>query len=107
MPPELYVYYRVPTREADRLRATVTALHDQLRRELPGLQARLLRRTDTALHAAPTDMDTWMETYALPSAARDNLLGDALTAAVAQQAAEWRQLLGDGVRHTEVFEPCA
>ena len=111
MPPELYVYYRVPTREADRLRATVTALHDQLRRELPGLQARLLRRTVeatiAATHAAATDMDTWMETYALPPAARDTLLADALNAAVAQQAAVWRQLLGDGARHTEVFEPCA
>ena len=107
MPPELYVYYRVPTREADRLRATVTVLHDQLRRELPGLQARLLRKTGTTTHAAATDLDTWMETYALPSAARDTLLADTLDAAVAQQAPVWRLLLGDGMRHTEVFEPCA
>ena len=106
MPPELYVSYRVPTREAARLQATVTALHDQLRRALPGLQARLLRRTDAATPTT-TELDTWMETYALPSAACSTLLADALDAAVAQQATVWRQLLGDGARHVEVFEPCA
>lgn len=102
MPPELYVYYRVPTPEAARLRMAVTALHDQLRHTLPGLQARLLRRTDAA-----AGLDTWMETYALPSAPLDTRLADALDAALAQQATAWRQLLGDGQRHTEVFEPCA
>ena len=107
MPPELYVYYRVLTCETELLRATVSAMHDQLRCELPGLQARLLRRTVPVTDAAAADQDTWMETYALPYAASPSLLANALTAAVAQQAMAWRQLLGDGQRHTEVFEPCA
>ena len=98
---ELYVYYRVPAHEADALRLAVTQMQDGLRREFPGVQARLLRRTDQAEGSV-----TWMETYAMPSAASASDVSDALRAAIEQHAAAWRHLY-DGPRHTEVFDACA
>ena len=61
---ELYVYYRVPVHEAEALQLAVTKMQERLRRDIPGLQARLLRRTDRAAAS-----DTWMETYAVSPAA--------------------------------------
>ncbi len=107
MPRELYVYYRVPAGSADALRSVVTDMHDQLRREVPGLQARLLRRTDPA-----AGLDTWMESYAmspLAGAPGDGCAGDvsdALREAIEQRAAAWSGLC-NGARHTEVFDACA
>ena len=105
MPRELYVYYRVATRDADALRLAVNAMHDRLRRTHPGLQARLLRRTD-----ALTGEDTWMETYAMPSSigAPEAAVGvgDELCARIGHEASAWQHLRA-GPRHTEVFEPCA
>ena len=98
---ELYVYYRVAVRDADALRLAVTEMHDRLRREVPGLQARLLRRTYQA-----EGWDTWMETYAMPSAVSADGVSDALRATIEQHAAAWRHLC-DGARHTEVFDACA
>lgn len=98
---ELYVYYRVPAHEADAVRLAVTEMHDGLRREFPGVQARLLRRIDQA-----AAVDTWMETYAMPSAASAGGVSDALRATIEQHAAAWRHLC-DGARHTEVFDACA
>lgn len=98
---ELFVYYRVPVHQADALRAAVTEMHDRLRREVPGLQARLLRRTDQA-----ADVDTWMETYAMAAAVGAGDVSDALRATIEHHAAAWRHLC-DGPRHTEVFGACA
>ena len=98
---ELYVYYRVVVRDADALRVAVTEMQDRLRREIPGLQARLLRRTDQAAGS-----DTWMETYAVPPSASAGGVSDALHATIEQHAAAWRHLC-DGPRHTEVFDACA
>lgn len=98
---ELYVYYRVPVREAEALQLAVTEMQDRLRRENPGLQARLLRRTDQAAAS-----DTWMETYAVPPAANADGVSDALRANIEQYAAAWRHLC-EGPRHTEVFDACA
>ena len=98
---ELFVYYRVPVPQADALRVAVTEMHDCLRREVPGLQARLLRRTDQA-----ADVDTWMETYAMSPAAGAGDVSDGLRATIEQRAATWRHLC-DGPRHTEVFDSCA
>ena len=98
---ELFVYYRVAVGDADALRLAVTEMHDRLRRDVPGLQARLLRRTDQA-----ADVDTWMETYAMPSAVGAGDVSDALRATIEQHAAAWRHLC-DGARHTEVFDACA
>ncbi len=97
---ELYVYYQVPVHQADALRITVTEMQDRLRRETPGLQARLLRRTDQTAGA-----DTWMETYAVSPATNACGVSDALRATIEQHAAAWRRLC-DGPRHTEVFDAC-
>jgi hypothetical protein len=98
---ELYVYYRVPVHQANALRLAVTVMQDRLRREVPGLQARLLRRTDQA-----AGLDIWMETYAMSSAASTRGVSDALCATIDHQAAAWGHLC-DGPRHTEVFDACA
>ncbi|MBY0468564.1 MAG: DUF4936 family protein [Burkholderiaceae bacterium] len=107
MPRELYVYYRVATHHADALRLAVSAMHDRLRQAHPGLQARLLRRTE-----ALAGEDTWMETYAVPASigvpvvAGAEGVGDALCARIEHEASAWQHLRA-GPRHTEVFEPCA
>ncbi|OYT99635.1 MAG: DUF4936 domain-containing protein [Burkholderiales bacterium PBB1] len=104
MPRELYVYYRVATRDADALRLAVSAMHDRLRHAHPGLQTRLLRRAD-----ALSGEDTWMETYAAPApidVPDASGVGDELRARIEREAAAW-QHLRTGPRHTEVFEPCA
>lgn len=105
MPRELFVYYRVATQDADSLRLAVSAMHARLSHAHPGLQARLLRRTD-----ALAGEDTWMETYAAPasSGAQEAAVGvsDELCARIEHEAAAWQHLCA-GPRHTEVFEPCA
>lgn len=105
MPRELYVYYRVATRDADALRLAVSAMHDRLRRAHPGLQARLLRRMD-----ALAGEDTWMETYAMPASIgvpeAAGGVTDVLCARIEREAAAWQHLLA-GPRHAEAFEPCA
>ena len=101
MSQELYVYYRVAVRDADALRIAVTEMQNRLRREFPGLQARLLRRTDQA-----EGWDTWMETYAVSPAASAGGISEALCATIEQRAVAWRHLC-DGPRHTEVFDACA
>ena len=98
---ELYVYYQVPVNKADALRVAVTEMQNSLRREVPGLQARLLRRTDQA-----ADVDTWMETYAMSPAVDAGDVSDSLRETIEQHAAAWRHLC-DGPRHTEVFDACA
>lgn len=102
---ELYVYYRVPAHSADALRLAVTEMQDRLRRMVPGLQARLLRRADECTGDS-TGVDTWMETYAMPSATDASGVSDALRATIEQHAAAWC-LLCDGPRHTEDFDACA
>lgn len=104
---ELYVYYRVPVSNADALRGVVTEMHRQLRHDVPGLQARLLRRTDPG-----AGLDTWLETYAmrpLASAQDDGGTGgvsEALRKTIEQRATAWAGLC-DGARHSEVFDACA
>lgn len=105
MPRELYVYYRVAPQHADALKLAVSAMQDRLRHAHPGLQARLLRRTEDI-----SGEDTWMETYAAPSCsgAPEAAVGvnDELCARIEREAAAWQHLRA-GPRHTEVFEPCA
>ena len=101
MPRELYVYYRVPVHEVEALQLAVTAMQERLRQEFPGLQARLLRRTD-----GDSALDTWMETYAMPVAASAVGVCDALHTTIEKHAAAWQHLC-EGPRHTEVFDACA
>jgi hypothetical protein len=101
---EVFVYYRVPAAQTADLRRRVHGAHDSLRRDLPGLQARLLRRPSPDAQGD----HTWMETYAGP-AARNEPSGFVLDAA-ARHAIERTmvQALGTdllhGPRHVEVFE---
>ena len=95
--PELFVWYRVRRERADEARVAVLALQRALRRERPGLQARLLVRDDG-------ETSTWMETYSLPARSVGEHLGiDAPTEAAIAAAALPLEGLIDGPRHVEAF----
>ena len=98
---ELYVYFRADRGQASAVRAAVTDMQARLRSEVPGLQARLLKRMESS-----GGQDTWMETYAISLAAGAEGVTEALGSTIEQRAAAWRDLL-DGQRHIEVFSSCA
>ncbi|MDL2336488.1 MAG: DUF4936 family protein [Pseudomonadota bacterium] len=98
---ELCIYFRAAPDNADAVRVAVVEMQSRLRGDFPGLQARLLRRTD-----ASRGFDTWMETYAIPSDAGSRGVTDVLGSTIERRAAAWGALL-DGPRHIESFEPCA
>jgi hypothetical protein len=98
---ELFVYFRVHVRQADAMQAAVTDMHDRLRAEFPGLQARLLKRID-----ASSGSETWMETYAMAPSTCVEGVTETLGATIEQRAAGWSHLL-DGPRHVELFAACA
>ena len=93
---ELYVYFRAPVSRADAVRAAAMEMQLRLRGEIPGLQARLLKRPEVS-----NGHDTWMETYASADG-----VSDALGSTIEQRAAAWCELL-DGSRHVEAFDTCA
>lgn len=94
---ELFVYYRVQPRHAEALVASVTRMHEALRRAHPGLQARLLRRADEGVGDV-----TCMETYTLPAEADPAAVRTAIAEA-ARSLAPWLA----GERHVEHFVACA
>ena len=98
---ELFVWYRVRREHVDEARAAVAALQRSLRREWPGLQARLLVRDGG-------ETSTWMETYALPtpSVGDDRGIDEALEGAITAAALRLDRLI-DGPRHTEAFAAVA
>jgi Domain of unknown function (DUF4936) len=91
--PELYFYWRANPADSAAVKASVQAWQATLRHGQPGLQTRLLHRSEVAA----SDM-TWMETYALPCG-----IGPALQQQIAERGdvvtAPWRR----GPRHLEVF----
>lgn len=93
---ELYVYYRIGRDDSAAGRQQVQRLFDQLQRQHPGLQARLLRRP---LQAA--EPETWMEVYTHPDGVSSQLHA-AIDAASRHTP---RARLGE--RHAEVFEELA
>ena len=93
---ELFIYYRIPRAMAGAALDAALALQGRLRQRHPGLTARLLRRPDES-----NDQQTWMETYALPTG-----VTPALEAEIAREALVLAGFIA-GVRHTEVFVPCA
>ena len=102
---ELYVYYQVTSARAAAAHAAVRALHRSLRREIPGLETRLLVRDDEPERvgdgrSAIAEPATWMETYALPGcdAGVDERL-QSLIETHAEKIAEWIE----GQRHVEAF----
>lgn len=98
---ELYVYFRASPSRADAVQAAVTGMQAQLRREIPGLKARLLQRIDES-----GAQHTWMETYAMAPTVSADGVTEALGSTIEQRAAAWRDLV-DGTRHVEVFGACA
>lgn len=92
---ELYVYYRVPQTATASAQAEVSALQQRLAHALPGLQARLLQRSD----GPPAADATWMETYCHP----DGLSAAALAHIVAATADLPTARAGE--RHLERFAP--
>jgi len=98
---ELFVWYRVRREDADRARAAVDALQRSLRREWPGLEARLLVRDEGAT-------STWMETYTRPAGGGSPGPGidDAIEAAIAASARPLESI-GATPRHVEAFDAVA
>lgn len=98
---ELYVYYRVAPADEALACAQVQALQQRLGVELPGLQARLLRRgaDPSSAGAESTGLSTWMETYRHA----DGLGADQL--ALIRRAAQGLPSRCVGPRHEECFEP--
>jgi len=94
---ELFVWYRVGREHADEARAVVARLQRSLRREWPGLQARLLVRDEG-------ETATWMETYSLaaPGSSDARHIDETLEAAIAVAAIDLEGLI-EGPRHTEAF----
>lgn len=99
---ELFIYYRAKVLDEAALLADVQAMQRDLQVRFPGLQARLLRRPEAA-----DGLHTWMETYALPRASHgtslDGPVRNAIEAAASAALGRWIA----GVRHVEVFRPCA
>lgn len=98
---ELFIYYRCRSADTAAVGAAAAAMQRRLCSEVPGLEARLLRRPAPAAD----DTVTWMETYRLvtPAGAADAGWQARVQAAAAQALAPW--VVGE--RHLEVFEPCA
>jgi hypothetical protein len=94
---ELYVYYRVGTRELPRALRVVEQAHAQLRAQCPSLRACVLRRSAEAGSASVTLMEIYRA---------DEGIDDALQRRIDQATAALGPLL-IGARHTEVFTPLA
>ncbi len=91
------MYYRVAASAAAAARLQVQALHDELRRTAPDLDARLLRRADDV---AP--MQTWMEIYTVCPQRDADGVSPRLQAEIEAAARRCLTLL-EGPRHVEVF----
>ena len=92
---ELFVWYRVDAAQGPRTRADVLDMQRRLCNEIVGLHARLLVRRD-----AGAAVETWMETYALPS--RAGGIDVSTEAAIATCAGALERLAGSE-RHAEGF----
>lgn len=94
---QVYVYYRIRATDASAAIAAIHRFQAALCAALPGLVCSLSRRVDD-----PGDLQTVMETYSHASAAAGDWQAEVERQAAAQ--------LGNwivGVRHVEVFAPCA
>lgn len=91
----LFVYYRVPRSLQAAAFATLSDMQAQLRATWPGLQARLMCRTDRAVERDAEA--TWMEVYEHPQG-----LGGGFSAHL-QLAVEALPADLIGPRHTESF----
>ncbi len=99
---EVFVYYKVAEADVDAVRTAVDALHQALRADHPGLQARLLRRPGSS-----DGVVTVMELYARETTpTHPGGVDAALRAAIDERARALQPWLKTP-RHTEVFQACA
>ena len=98
---ELYVYYRVPERDAVEAEADAVRLQAALRTKTPGLLTRLLRRP-----VASDGFTTWMEVYAMDAVVEPAGVGASLQADIEREAERHLTRIA-GPRHVEVFVACA
>jgi hypothetical protein len=98
---ELFVWYRVGERCSARARAAVDSMQRSLAATVPGLQARLLVRSDGG-------EQTWLETYARPHPPFPDGAGidAAMEATITAAALPLRELI-TGDRHVEAFDAVA
>lgn len=92
-PASLFIYFRLDASKASQALHRLAAMQDELRARHPGLQARLLARTDNQ----DVTEHTWMEIYEHPQGLSSAFLAD-LQSAV--------RSLPEGLiapRHTESF----
>lgn len=92
---ELYFYWRVAPTQLARATAVLRAWQATLAQQHPGLQARLLCRSDDGATLA-TVMETYVSSGGIPAA-----LQEAIVEHGAQVATPWCE----GPRHLEVFVP--
>ena len=98
---QLYVYYRVARAQETESVAAAHALQRELVAQHPGLRCSVLRRADGST-VGPAEDVTLMEVYAHAGG-----IGVALAAAIERAAQARLGHLVQGVRHIEVFVPCA
>ena len=98
---ELFIYYRARVDRASALRVEALAMQARLRREHPGLNARLLCRPESV-----DGLHTWMETYATDPMQRGVDVVAAARRSIDAEAAGLVSLI-EGPRHMEVFVACA
>lgn len=98
---ELYIYWRVGVAQLPQALAAASGLQQVLRLRHPGLQARLLQRSDAAHGEDGARSATLMEVYSLPGG-----IGGPVRLDIEQQAAAHLASLGPaaGPRHVEAFE---
>ena len=94
---ELFVYYKVASRNVADAHAAFAQMQARLRNTQPQLCVRLLRRPEEV-----SGVQTWMETYSVPAVGVDAELQSAIDSAGAAM-----QPWTTGPRHTEVFIACA
>lgn len=94
---ELFVYYRVAVGDEVPAAREVEALQAVLRRAVPGLGARLLRRPE-----AVDGLTTWMEVYAMSAQGEGGGVDAAVQARIEHEASQRLTCIA-GPRHAEAF----
>jgi len=100
---QLFIYYRIAVADAAAAFAALQPVQQALCESHPGLQARLLRRTDVSSDGMCTLMETYR--FDLPAQGVSERLQADIDAAAEAVLRPWLQ----GARHCEVFVeiPCA
>jgi len=99
---ELFIYYRIDAASAALALAASQVMQHDLRSRYPKLVARLLSRPDEP-GDKPHNQPTWMETYSFADAGG---VSSELQAEIEARASVLNPFI-IGIRHTEVFVPCA